>query len=136
MGTIFVAYGGGEHRTTVLEFAAEQAAVSEHDLFVYHAQASEADAVQQLHDEIAAVIQRTAPDSPVEVEIETRDEVSDQTNVSDQKRLTDAIREFDRDCEYIVVGDSERDSLEGLSHGSMTEAVLKMRAAPVVVVPV
>ncbi len=32
MGTIFVAYGEPGHRNTVLEFAVEQAAASEHDL--------------------------------------------------------------------------------------------------------
>jgi len=136
MGTIFVAYGEPEHRTTVLEFAVEQAAASDHDLFVYHAQESSDESTQATYEEIDQVVQRIAPDLAVEVQIDTRDEVSDQTNVSVQKLLIDAVLASERDYEYVVMGDVERSSIEGLSHASLTEAVLETHAVPVLLVPV
>ena len=136
MGTIFVAFGSSEYRNTVLEFAAEQAAVSEHDLFVYHVQESEAESVEQIRDEIETVIQRTAPDITFEVKIQGRAEFSDQTNIAEEKLLTDAILESDRDYEYVVMGDREHDFVDDLMHTSMTEAVLKTHAIPVMLVPV
>lgn len=136
MGTIFVAFGSSENRNAVLEFAVEQAAASEHDLFVYHVQESEGESAQRIRDEIETVIQRTAPDVTFEVEIETRGEFSDRTNVSEEKLLTDAILESDRDYEYVVMGDSEHDFLDDLTHASMTETVLKTHAIPVMLVPV
>lgn len=136
MGTIFVAYGGTGHRNTVLEFAVEQAAASEYDLLVYHIYENEEESVQQVREEIETIIERIALEVSFEIEINTRNENSDLTNVSKQKRLTDAILESDRDYEYIVMGDIKRDSLEGFTHASMTKAVLKMHAIPVMLVPV
>jgi nucleotide-binding universal stress UspA family protein len=136
MGTIFVAYGEAEHRTAVLEFAVEQAAASDHDLLVCHIQESSKESARAIREEIDLVVQRIAPDLPVEVRINTRDEMSDQTNISAQKRLVDAILEPDRDYEYVVMGDIERGSIEGLAHASLTEAVLKTHAIPVLLVPV
>lgn len=136
MGTIFVAFGGSEHRSAVLEFAVKQAAVSEHDLFVYHVQESEEESVQQFRDEIESVIQRTAPDVTFEVKIDTRGEFSDRTNVSEEKLLTDAILDSGRDYEYVVMGDRKHDLLGDLIHASMTETVLETHAIPVMLVPV
>jgi nucleotide-binding universal stress UspA family protein len=135
MGTIFVAYGKPDGRNTVLEFAVEQAAASEHDLFVYHVQESEGGPPDRIREEVETVIQRTAPAVTFEVATDSREEVSDRTNVSKRKRLTDAILESDRDYEYVVMGAIERDSLEGVVHTSMTEAVLKLHAVPVTLVP-
>jgi len=136
MGTIFVAYGGPERRTTVLEFAAEQAATSDHDLLVYHIQETSEDSARAIREEIDRVVQRIAPDLAVEVRIDTRDEISDETNVSERKRLIDAVLAPDRDYEYVVMGDIERGSIEGLAHASLTEAVLRTHAIPVLLVPV
>lgn len=136
MGTIFVAYGSSEHRDTVLEFAVGQAAVCEHELFVYHVQESEGESVKRIRDEIESVIQRTAPDVTFEVKIDTRGEFSDRTNVSEEKLLTDAILESDRDYEYVVMGHGEHDFLDDLIHASMTETVLETHAIPVMLVPV
>lgn len=136
MGTIFVAYGEPKHRTTVLEFAVEQAAASDHDLLVYHAQESADESARATREEIDEVVQRIAPDLAVEVRIDTRDEVSDQTNISVQKLLMDAVLASDRDYEYVVMGDIERGSIEGLSHASLTKALLETHAIPVLLVPV
>ncbi|UPV73209.1 universal stress protein [Halorussus limi] len=136
MGTIFVAFGGSEHRNTVLEFAVEQAAVSGHDLFVYHVQESEDESVEQIRDEIETVIQRTAPDVTFEVKIQGRGEFSDRTNIAEEKLLTDAILESDRDYEYVVMGDREHNFVDELLHPSMIETVLKTHAIPVMLVPV
>lgn len=136
MGTIFVAYGESEHRTAVLEFAVEQAAASDHDLLVCHISESSEASARAIREEIDLVVQRIAPDLPVEVRISTRDERSDQTNISVQKRLLDAVLDPDRDYEYVVMGDIERGSIEGLAHDSLTETVLKTHAIPVLLVPV
>lgn len=136
METIFVAYGEPGHRNTVLEFATEQAAASKYDLLVYHVYENEEESVQQVREEIETIIERIAPGLSFEIEINTRNGTSDLTNVSKQKRLTDAILESDRDYEYIVMGDIERDSLEEFTHASMTKAVLEMHAVPVMLVPV
>ncbi|MFB6301158.1 MAG: universal stress protein [Halobacteriales archaeon] len=136
MGSIFVAYGGGDHRNAVLEFAVEQASASGYDLFVYHVQDSTTESVQSVREEIEAVVQRTDPHIVYEIEIDTRDEVSDRTNVSRQKRLVDAIHSGDREYEYVVMGDIERGSIEELTHSSMTEAVLETHTVPVLLVPI
>lgn len=136
MGTIFVAYGGPAHGNRVLEFAVEQAAASGYDLLVYHVEEDVAESVQAVREEIETVVEATAPEVTYTVEIDARDEVSDLTNVSKQKRLTDALLDADRDYEYVVMGDIQRTSLEGLAHASMTRAVLELHAFPVVLVPV
>jgi hypothetical protein len=136
MGTIFVAYGEPGSRDTVLAFAVEQAAASGHDLLVYHVEESGEESASSIRDEVERVVENTAPGVDFEVGINFRDEVTDRTNVSKRKRLTDAIQESDREYEYVVMGDIERDSLEGLTHASMTEAVLGLHAVPVMLVPV
>lgn len=136
MGTIFVAYGGPSHRNKVLEFAVEQAAESGYDLLVYHVEENVEESVQEIREEIETVAEKTAPEVSYTVEIDTRDEISDETNISKQKRLTDALLDSDREYEYIVMGDIQRTSLEGLGHASMTRAVLELHAFPVMLVPV
>ncbi|MFB6266266.1 MAG: universal stress protein [Halodesulfurarchaeum sp.] len=136
MGTIFVAYGEPGHRNRVLEFAVEQAAASEHELFVYHIQEHDDESAKHTREEIAGVIERTDPTVTADVRINTRSEPSDLTNVSKRALLTEAILESDRNFEYVVMGDVERDTLEGLAHASMTEAVLETHAIPVLLVPV
>lgn len=133
MGTIFVAYGEPEHRTSVLKFAAEQAAACDHELLVYHIQDPTADSAERVREEIESVVQGTAPGITFTVHINTPDDLS---RVSKRKRLTDAIIESDREYEYVVMANIERDSPEGFTHSSMTEAVLKTHAAPVMLVPV
>lgn len=136
MGTIFVAYGEPGQREIVLEFAIEQAAACDHDVLVYHVQESPEESEEQIREEITTVVQRTASQLAVEVQIDSPDEFSDRTNVSTQKRLTDAIFETDRDFEYVVMGAVQRGSLEELSHSSTTKAVLKAHTIPVMLVPV
>lgn len=136
MGTIFVAYGGHEGREAVLAFAAERAAASGDDLYVYHAQESVDEAEEPFRREIEAVIERTAPGVDYEVAIERREAESDRTNVSNRKRLVDAILAGDREFECVVMGEIEHGPIESIALPSMTEAVLETRAVPVVLVPV
>lgn len=133
MGTIFVAYGEPEHRTSVLEFAAEQAAACDHDLLVYHVQDPTADSAERVREETESVVQGTAPGIAFTVHINTPDDVS---RVSKRKRLTDAILESDREYEYVVMANIERASLQDFTHDSMTEAVLETHEIPVMLVPV
>lgn len=135
MGTIFVAYGRSENRATVLEVAAEQAAVCDRDLFVYHVQESPDESVQQISDEIETVIQQTAPDITFEVDIETRDGFSERTNISEEKHVLDAIHDRDSDYEFVVMGHRKQGFLDELSHPSMTETVLESHTIPVLLVP-
>lgn len=136
MGTIFVAYGGPDNRERVLEFAADQAAASGDDLFVYHVQESADDRGDDVSEEVARVVGRTAPEVAYEIRIDAREGYSDQTNVSKQKPLVDTLLDSDRDFEYAVMGNRERSPLDELVIPSMTETVLETRAIPVVLVPV
>lgn len=70
------------------------------------------------------------------MQINTPDNRSGLTNTSKRTRLLDAIFESGTDYEYVVVGDVERDAIEGLTHASLTKSVLKEHAIPVVLVPV
>ncbi|WP_435102147.1 universal stress protein [Halarchaeum sp. P4] len=135
MGTIFVAYGEPERRTAVLEFAARQASASGHDLFVYHVQETEDASIDAVREEAEETLERVAPDVSAEVVVEER-EFSDDTNVSPNKRLIDAILESNEEYEYVVMGAVERTAVEGITHPSMTKAVLETRAVPVMLVPV
>jgi len=135
MATIFVAYGDHDERETVLAFAAERAAASGDDLYVYHAQ-EDHEQPEPLREEVAAVIERTAPAVEYETSIDVPDVESDLTNVSKQKRLLDAILGTDREFAYVVMGNVERGPVERLALPSMTEAVLESRGVPVVLVPV
>ncbi|MEF8851978.1 MAG: universal stress protein [Haloarculaceae archaeon] len=135
MGTIFVAYGDHSEREQVLAFAAERAAASGDDLFVYHvAEADESPAA--VREEIAAVAERTAPDVEFEAHVSVPDNRSDRSNVSKQKQLLDVLTASGRDFEYAVMGNVERGPVQSLVIPSMTEAVLESRAIPVVLVPV
>ncbi|QLC35013.1 universal stress protein (plasmid) [Halarchaeum sp. CBA1220] len=136
MGTIFVAYGEPERRTAVLEFAARQASASGHDLYVYHVQEGEEEDAAALRTEAEEVLARVAPGVTADVAVEERESFSDDTNVSPQKRLTDAVLESGREYEYVVMGAVERTAVEGVTHASMTKAVLETRAVPVLLVPV
>ncbi|PSP99806.1 hypothetical protein BRC92_13455 [Halobacteriales archaeon QS_4_69_31] len=135
MPTIFVAYGGPEGREGVLAFAAERAAASGDDLYVYHAGESVDEEGDSLRQEIDGVVERTAPGTDYEVAIEPRQAESDATNVSTQKRLIDAIFD-DREFAYVVMGNVEHGAIESLTIPSMTEAVLDTHNIPVVLVPV
>lgn len=136
MGTIFVAYGDHRGNEDVLAFAAERAAASGDDLYVYHAQDTVDEDNESLRREIDAVIAERAPDVSYEVRVEPRQAESDRTNVSTQKRLVDAILEADREFVYAVMGDVEHGAVESITVPSMTKAVLETRSIPVVLVPV
>lgn len=136
MGTIFVAYGEPADRSAVLRFAAEQAAAAGHDLLVYHVQEGEDDPVDAVESEARSTVEAIAPDLDMEVRVDGREEVSDATNVSAQKRLVDAILEDVDAYEYVVMGVVERGPVDDLVHASMTEAVLRTHALPVLLVPV
>lgn len=136
MGTIFVAYGGEpDERTTLLAFAAERAAASGDDLFVYHVQETADESAQALRSEIADVMERTAPEVDFEVDLNFQSEFTEDENVSNQKRLTDAVLSAGP-FEYVVMGDVERGTIEELVLPSMTEAVLETHEVPVLLVPV
>jgi nucleotide-binding universal stress UspA family protein len=135
MGTIFVAYGDHKGRETVLEFAVERAVESGDDLFVYHVEESEDESPEAVREEIAAVVERTAPDVAFEARVAVPADHSDAANVSKQKRLLDAILSSGREYEYVVMGNVERGTVERFTIPSMTEAVLETRNIPVVLVP-
>lgn len=136
MGTIFVAYGESKHRNTVLKFAAKQAADCDHSLFIYHIQGSTVDSIKRIQEKVERVIEKTAPQVPFTVHINTPDEESGLTNLSKPKRLIDAILETDAEYEYVVMGDIERGPFEDLTHDSLTRALLETHSIPVMLVPV
>jgi len=136
MATIFVAYGDHDGRESVLAFAAERAAASGDDLYVYHAQDGDDETPDAVREEVAAVVERTAPDVACETVVDVPDEETDRTNVSTQKRLLDAILGSDHEFAYVVMGNVERGAVERFVIPSMTEAVLESRGVPVVLVPV
>lgn len=125
MGTIFVAYGEPGYRTEVLEFAARQAAASEHDLFVTTFK-SDDESAQQIREEIEGVIENTAPEVACNTKINQRGEASDQTNVSRQKRLIDAILESDTDTNTSSWGTSNA----AQARGSLTRVRPKPSSKP------
>jgi nucleotide-binding universal stress UspA family protein len=136
MGTIFVGYGDHEGREGVLAFAAERAAASGDDLFVYHVEEASDESAAAIRGEVAAGIDRTAPGVEFEVHMAGPEKHSDRENVSKQKRLLDAITDPDREFEYAVMGNVEHGPVESLTIPSATEAVLESRSIPVVLVPV
>jgi len=136
MGTIFVAYGSHPGREKVLQFAVERAAASGDGLYVYHAQESVDEDSKPLRREIDAVLAEAASDVDAEVRIEPRGGESDRANVSTQKQLVDAIVDADREFTYVVMGEVEHGPLESITMPSMTEAALKTRTIPVLLVPV
>lgn len=136
MACIFVAYGVTESRVPVLEFAVERAMAAGDELLVHHIQESPEDSPDEIREEVAAVIERLAPDVQYEVRIDDHGVYSEDTNVSKQKRLIDAIMEDEREYAYVVMGNIERGTIEELTLSSMTEAVLETHAIPVMLVPV
>jgi nucleotide-binding universal stress UspA family protein len=137
MGTIFVAYGGlPEERTAVLEFAAERAAASGDDLFVYHAREVADEPAGDLEAEVRTTVDRVDPDVPVELDLNVETDDAEAADVSKQTRLTDAILGQGRELEYVVMGEVEHGRIEGLVLPSMTEAVLNTHRVPVLLVPV
>ena len=136
MATIFVAYGGPAGREAVLAFAAERAAASGDDLYVYHALASVDAEDEPVRREIEDVLAETAPEVSYEIRIEARPGDSDRANVSTQKQLIDAVVDADREFAYVVMGDIHHGPIESISIPSMTEAILETRKVPVVLVPV
>jgi nucleotide-binding universal stress UspA family protein len=135
MATIFVAYGG-DGREDVLRFAAERAAASGDDLYVYHARESAGENRDAVEAEIRRLLDAQAPDVPAEIVVESPAEESDRTNVSRQKRLVDAVLADDREFAYVVMGEIEHGPIESITLASMTEAVLEAHEVPVVLVPV
>jgi nucleotide-binding universal stress UspA family protein len=135
MGTIFVAYGDHGEREQVLAFAAERAAASGDDLFVYHVEEAEEESPDAVREEVADAIERTAPGVDYEVNVAVHGEYSDRSNVSKQKRLLDVLTQSGREFEYAVMGNVERGAVESMVLSSMTEAVLESRSIPVVLVP-
>ena len=136
MGPIFVAYGDHGEREQVLAFAAERAAKSGDDLFVYHVEEGEEESPEDVREEVAGVVERTAPDVEYEINVAVHGDYTDRSNVSKQKRLLDVITQSGREFEYAVMGNVERGAVESLVIPSMTEAVLESRSIPVVLVPV
>lgn len=136
MGTVFVAYGEPGGREAVLRFAAEQAGAAGHELLVYHVQEPESDPADALRAAVEATVAEVAPGLEVTVRVDSRNPVTDETNVSPAKRLVDAVLASVDDVEYVVMGDVERGSIDGLVHASLTEAVLDTHAVPVLLVPV
>ncbi|MDZ7702532.1 MAG: universal stress protein [Halobacteriales archaeon] len=136
MGTLFVAYGEPGERSAVLEFALERAAAAGDDLLVHHVIESETAEPDAIREEIAATVERVAPDVAYEVRLDDRGVYSDESNVSARKRLIDAILEDGVEYSYVVMGNVEHGAIEELSLSSMTEAVIDAHAIPVLLVPV
>lgn len=136
MATLFVAYGEPDERIGVLEFALERAAAAGDELLVHHVLESEAVEPEAVREEVAAVVERVAPDVPYEVRLDDRGVYSDESNVSTRKRLVDAILEDGREYAYVVMGNVEHGALEELALPSTAEAVLDTHAVPVLLVPV
>lgn len=136
MGTLFVAYGEPAERTAVLEFALERASVAGDDLVVHHVIESETAEPDAIREEVAATVERVAPDVAYEVRLDDRGVYSDESNVSTRKRLIDAILEDGAEYDYVVMGNVEHGAIEELTLSSMTEAVIDTHAIPVLLVPV
>lgn len=136
MGTIFVAYGGGEHRNRVLETAVEQAAAGNHDVLVYHVMTEQTPDERRVRDEIRNVVQQRDPYVAYDIEIDGG--AVDGTGTDDPKetKLLEAIDRSALDFEYVVMGDVNRGPVEQFTHSSMTRAVLNEATCPVMLVPV
>lgn len=136
MGTVFVAYGGGEHRNVVLETATELASSGDHDLHVYHYAEDQMTPETRVRDEIRSVVQEVTPYVAYEIEIGgPATEAADESH-SKETKLVDAIHRAEHELEYVVMGDVDRGPVEQFTHPSMTRAVLKKTSCPVMLVPV
>lgn len=136
MGVMFVAYGERERRTEVLAFAVEQASSCDHELVVYHIQEARSESVPEIREEIESVVQQTDPFLVYDIEIDRVDDRSPVTGASKQELLRQAIFDADRTYTCVVMGAVERGPIADITHSSMTKAVLKEHAVPVVLVPV
>ncbi len=136
MGTIFVAYGERDGRTEILEFALDQATRCDHEVFVYHIQEAESESVDEVRTEIETTVQERDAFLVYDIEIERVDGRAGSSARSKQELLLEAIFESDRDFDYVVMGEIRRGPLEGITHSSMTEAVLKTHDIPVTLVPI
>lgn len=136
MGTIFVAYGERDGRTEILEFAVDQATAGDHELYVYHVQEAPSESAAEVRTEIETAVQERDPFLVYDIEIERADGRSGTSSRSKQELLLEAIFENDRDFDYVVMGEVPRGPLEGITHSSMTEAVLKTHDIPVTLVPI
>lgn len=139
MGTLFVAYGKESSRKPVLEFAAQRAAATGDDLFVYHIREQEDPPDDRLRTEVGEAMRRTAPDVDFEVSIDdldTQEGEYERSRVSKRKQLLDTIMAEDCDYEYVVMGNVEQGPIEEFVLSSMSEAVLDTQRIPVLLVPV
>lgn len=136
MAAIFVAYGERERRTAVLEFAVDQATSCGHELVVYHIQEAKSESVPEIREEIETVVQQVDPYLVYDIEIVRFDDQSRKSGESKQEQLLSAIFETDRDFAYIIMGEIERGPIAGLTHSSMTKAVLNEHSIPVLLVPI
>lgn len=136
MGTIFVAYGIRDRRIDVLEFAVDQASTCGHELLVYHLQEARSESVAEVREEIETIVRQSDPYLVYDIRIDRYDDRSRKAGRSKQEQLCSAIFESDRDVDYVVMGKVERGPIEGFTHSSMTEAVLKENSVPVLLVPV
>lgn len=135
MGTIFVAYGGGEHRNRVLETAVEQASSDDHDVLVYHVMTEQTPAERRVRDEIRSVVQQQVSYVAYDIEIDGGAVDGTGTDVSKETKLVEAIDRPDQAFEYVVMGDVNRGPVEQFTHSSMTRAVLNEATCPVMLVP-
>jgi nucleotide-binding universal stress UspA family protein len=129
MGGIFVAYGGRDHRTDVLEFAVEQAMSGGRDLVVYHVREDKSESVPEVREEIEFVVRKKDPSLVYDIEIDR------QKDRSKRELLLEAVFETDRDFDYVVMGEIKRGPLEEITHSSLTKAVLNEHSIPVTLVP-
>lgn len=136
MGTIFVAYGGGEHRNVVLETATELAASGGHDLLVYHVTEARTTSEPRVRDEIRSVVQQVTRYVAYEIEIDGSATAAADESPSKESKLVDAIHRAEPDLEYVVMGDVDRGPVEQFTQPSTTRAVLDDATYPVMLVPV
>jgi len=129
MGAIFVAYGERDHRTDVLEFAVEQAMSGGRDLVVYHVREDKSESVLEIREEIEFAVRKKDPSLVYDIEI---DRLKDR---SKRELLLEAVFETDRDFDYVVMGEIKRGPLEGITHSSLTKAILNEHSIPVMLVP-
>jgi nucleotide-binding universal stress UspA family protein len=119
-----------------LEFAVDQATTCGHELVVYHIQEAQSESVAEVRKEIETIVQQQDPYLVYDIEIDRWDSRSKERGQSKQNQLRKAIFETNRDYEYVVMGEIERGPIEGITHSSMTKAILKEHEIPILLVPV
>lgn len=136
MGTIFVAYGDREGRFDVLEFAVDQSASSDHDLLIYHILESQETSAKTVRTEIEQAMEQMNPYIVYDIRIDKLTDRSTGSGETKSERIIDAISQPRRYIEYVVMGEIERGPIEGITHSSLTRAVLKECDVPVMLVPI